>query len=292
MPRGNRPWQIIHFDIVPMQLSWDGYQNCFAHFYCPFSHYHEVRCMDGKGEITRQIIAFYQLLKNKGFKPETYHTDGERSLGQEFADHLRDEGIQIHQSPPYTQDQNGTAERAGAVIIQVARSIRLSSRLPADLWPLAIEHAAYLINRRLVKALDMTPYQKLYGKKPELGHLRIFGCKAYRRIPQPHIPKLDKLEPRAQPGYFVGIQASNIFKIWHPETRKIALSRDVTFNEDLFFDGKEPIKLVRSATELEESLGGDVSSFQPTSQPFEDEDIIQRQNRTILENARRIERRA
>jgi hypothetical protein len=41
--------------------------------------------------------------------------------------------MQIRQSAPYTPDQNGMAERARGVIVQVARSIRLAARLLADL---------------------------------------------------------------------------------------------------------------------------------------------------------------
>jgi hypothetical protein len=316
MARGNRPWEFIHFDIVPMEPSWDGYHTYFLHFYCPFSHYHEVRCMEGKWETTRQIKAFYQLLYNKGFRPETYHTDGERSLGLDLQDHLKEAGMQLHQTAPYTPDQNGMAERAGGVIVQVARSIRLAARLPADLWPPTVEHAAYLLNRRPVKSLGQkTPYEMVYGLKPDLGNLRIFGCRAYRRIP--YIPKLDKLEARSEPGYFVGIQASNIFKIWHPESRKVVPSRDVTFDEKLFFDSNQPIRLVKQAAQLEEaSVGGlPTSGAAPIAPPVaagpvarpgpaprpppavesappapeEDEDIIQRQNRAIFENARRLQ---
>lgn len=95
-------------------------------------------------------------------------------------------------------------ERARGVITQVARSIRIAARLPADLWPQAVEHTAYLLNQRPIKSLQwQSPYKKVYRIKPDLSNLRIFGCKAYRRIPQ--IPKLDKLEPRAEPGYLVGI---------------------------------------------------------------------------------------
>jgi transposase InsO family protein len=73
--------------------------------------------MGGKWETTRQITTFYQLLHNKGFRPETYHTDGERSLNLDFQEHLQEVGMQIRQSASYTPKQNGMAERARGVII-------------------------------------------------------------------------------------------------------------------------------------------------------------------------------
>lgn len=82
--RGDRLQQFIHFNIILAQLSQDKYNTCFIYFYCSFSYYHEVRCMGNKGEVTRQIKAFYQLLYNKGFRPKTYHTNWECSLGNEL----------------------------------------------------------------------------------------------------------------------------------------------------------------------------------------------------------------
>lgn len=134
----------------------------------------------------------------------------------------------------------------------------------------------------------MSPYEKVFGIKPNLSNLRIFGCKAYRRRPQ--IPKLDKLEPRAEVGYFVvvGVQASNIFKIWHPQLRSIVVSRDVEFDENLFFNSDQPIKLLRSAAQNEQdTVLPSVSSGNSSLIPYED--IIQRQYRAIFENQRRIQ---
>lgn len=96
MDRGSRPWQFVHFDIIPMQLSWDGYHTCFLHLYCPFTHFHEVRLMDNNGDVTRELKAFNQLFKTNGFNPQTYHTDGERSLGDRFEAHLSEARMQVH----------------------------------------------------------------------------------------------------------------------------------------------------------------------------------------------------
>jgi hypothetical protein len=48
--------------------------------------------------------------------------------------------------------------------------------------------------------------------KPNLAHLKAFGCRVY-----PHIqnaPKLDKIVPNAYIGYLVGYDSTNIFRIW------------------------------------------------------------------------------
>ena len=38
----------------------------------------------------------------------------------------------------------------------------------------------------------MTPYEKWYGKKPKLSHLKVFGCVAFAHVPDAQGQKLDK----------------------------------------------------------------------------------------------------
>jgi len=51
--------------------------------------------------------------------------------------------------------------------------------------------AAYLRNRLPTSAHSITPYQRWYGRKPQLSALRVFGCTAYALIPDQQRRKLD-----------------------------------------------------------------------------------------------------
>src|SRR5439155_17231628 len=65
----------------------------------------------------------------------------------------------------------------------------------------------------------------------------VYACRAY---PLDHkIPKSHKLEPRAHIGYMVGYDSTNIYRIWIPSHEEVVRTRDVTFNEKLFYDPKE-----------------------------------------------------
>ena len=46
-----------------------------------------------------------------------------------------------------------------------------------------------------------------------------------------------RLNPKAWIGYLVGYNSTNIYRIWNPVTGKVIATRDVTFNEDVVFDG-------------------------------------------------------
>jgi hypothetical protein len=68
------------------------------------------------------------------------------------------------------------------------------------------------------------------GKKPEVSHLKIFGCPVFIHIPK---EKRNKLDPSGKKGIFVGYcEVSKAFRIYIPGQHHIEISRDVTFDED------------------------------------------------------------
>jgi hypothetical protein len=68
-------------------------------------------------------------------------------------------------------------------------------------------------------------------KKPEVSHLKIFGCLVFIHIPK---EKRNKLDPSGKKGIFVGYcEVSKAFRIYIPGQHHIEISRDVTFDEDV-----------------------------------------------------------
>ena len=56
--------------------------------------------------------------------------------------------------------------------------------LNPNLWDEPINCVAYIQNRAPHKALDgRTPYEAWSGHKPNVSHFRVFGSKAWARIP-------------------------------------------------------------------------------------------------------------
>jgi hypothetical protein len=103
--------------------------------------------------------------------------------------------------------------------------------LPLFLWAEACYTAVYQQNRSPHRAVESTtPEEAFSGKKPEVGHFRIFGCITYSYVPS---EKRTKLEPTTERGIFVGYsETSKDFCIYLPSLRKTVLRRDVRFEED------------------------------------------------------------
>ena len=128
----------------------------------------------------------------------------------------------------------------------MARQMTIDSGLLSYLWHEVARTAVYIQNRLPHRTLNwQSPHEALaihlgenaphwLQAKPDLSHIRIFGCKAYVRINK--LPRLAKLAPRAAIGYLVGYETYNIWRIWIPTKRRVIRARDVQFNEDEFYN--------------------------------------------------------
>ena len=73
----------------------------------------------------------------------------------------------------------------------------IESDLDASFWGEALATAVYLRNRSPHKALrGATPFEALHGKKPNVKHLRTFGCVCYPLIMRDERKKLDPVARR------------------------------------------------------------------------------------------------
>jgi len=139
-------------------------------------------------------------------------------------------GIKHQFTTPYTPQQNGVVERKNRTVMEMARALLKSMGVPGKFWAEAVRHAVYLLNRLPSEAMgDRTPYEAWNGRRPHLGHLRIFGCKGHVR---PGVAHLKKLDDRSIPMVYFGIEeGSKAHRMFNPLTNKIVVSRDVVFEE-------------------------------------------------------------
>jgi hypothetical protein len=223
------------FDLIPMHEALTG-EKWISHFVCHYTDMEFVYTHHSKSMATAITEEFINMAaKRFGMPVKYFRTDGEKALGNRFEQLVADHGIATERSVPATPAQNGATERSGGVILSRARCLRISANLPSSIWPETVMAASYLNNRTPKKKLGWkTPFEMLTGEKPNLSHLRIYGCRAYPL--RKNVPHLDKLEPRAHIGYLVGYDSTNIFRIWIPSKGKIIRTRDVTFDESQFVE--------------------------------------------------------
>jgi len=185
-------------------------------------------------EVRNAFMEFRNVFEQDGRRIKSIRTDGGGEYRKQMAELCKELGIHHEETAPYTPHQNGVAERANRTICDRIRSIIAETGLPKALWAELARTVTYLKNRSPTRSLKgMTPYEALYGEKPDLSHLIAIGTKA-----MPHIPKSknQKLDSRAGEGIMIGYGGSNQYRIWSPVDNKVT----VTAYADFIDEAKKP----------------------------------------------------
>lgn len=105
--------------------------------------------------------------------------------------------------------------------------------MPLVYWSECIHAAVFLINRTPSLVLNkLSPYEKLFKKKPDYTFLRSFGCLCYVST---HLKDRHKFSPRAEPCVFLGYPSGyKGYKVLNLNTNVISTSRNVIFHENSF----------------------------------------------------------
>lgn len=224
-----------------------------------------------------------------GRKIKVLRTDnGTEYCNEQFIKLMRECGIVHQKTAPYTPEQNGVAERMNRTLIERVRCMLLDSGLGNIFWAEAANTAAYLLNRIPCRGNNRSPEEIWSGVKPNLKHLRIFGCTAMVHIPK---QKRLKLDAKSDECIFVGYcTASKAYRLYRKSDFKFIVSRDITFLENtsnstkhtepnLFVDigdAREVCDVDNSGEEIEDELSDvNKSSDSEYDTPDENEVAVQ-----------------
>ncbi|CAI7811313.1 unnamed protein product [Closterium sp. NIES-54] len=157
--------------------------------------------------------------------------------GGEFSSDLlrnfcRGEGILHSFTLPDSPQQNGIPERRIGLVMEVARSSMIHPAAPHFLWPFAVWYAAHQLNLWPRVSLSETlPTLRWTGKVGDASVFRVWGSRAFVRD-----TSADKLSARAIPCVFLGfVPDAPGWQFYHPTSRRVLPSQDVTFDESVPF---------------------------------------------------------
>jgi len=88
-----------------------------------------------------------------------------------------------------------------------------------------------VLNRVLIRPiLKKTPYELFKGRKPNISHFRVFGCKCF--ILNNGTYNLSKFESKADEGIFLGYSSqSHAYKAYNKRTMLIEETVHITFDK-------------------------------------------------------------
>ncbi|CAI7878757.1 unnamed protein product, partial [Closterium sp. NIES-53] len=196
--------------------------------------------MDVKGEVPDVLISWIRAVHlelRERFREDLpvlcLHSD----RGGEFSSDLlrefcRGEGILHLFMLPASSQKNGVAERRIGLVMEVAHTSMIHAAASHFLWPFAVRYAAHQLNLwPRVSLPETSPTLRWTGKVGDASVFRVCGSCAFVRD-----TFANKLSARAIPWVFLGLPPDAPgWQFYHPASRRVLPSRDVTFDDSVPF---------------------------------------------------------
>ncbi|CAI7785701.1 unnamed protein product, partial [Closterium sp. NIES-53] len=240
-PLTSAPLQTLHMDVWgPAHVSRHGRECYFLLIVDDHTRYTTVFPLRSKGEVSDVLIPWIRtvrllLLERFGQDLPVLHLHPNR--GGEFSSNLlwdfcRGEGILQSFMLPDSPKQNGIAELRIGLVMEVARTSMIHAAAPHFLWPFAVRYAAHQLDLwPRVSLPESSPTLRWTGKVGDASVFRVWGSRAFVRD-----TSADKLSARAIPCVFLGFVPDALgLQFYHPTSRRVLPSQDVTFDESILF---------------------------------------------------------
>ena len=205
--------QLVHSDVCgPMHMPSIGGAKYFVTFIDNYTRCCAAHFMRHKSEVLEKFIEFEASITNSvGKAIGTLRMDnGSKYLSTELQNYLKEKGIRHELTVPHSPQQNGMNQ----TLVESASSMITHVALSDTFWAEAVCTAAYVRNHLHTTVLkeNETPYERWYGRRVDVGHLRVFGCMAYAHVPDSERRKLDKKSKKMR---FVGYSlTSNGYRLF------------------------------------------------------------------------------
>ncbi|CAI7889829.1 unnamed protein product [Closterium sp. NIES-53] len=204
-PLTTAPLRTLHMDVWgPARVSGQGRERYFLLVVDDYMRYTTVSPLRSKGQVFDVLIPWIctvrlQLCERFGQDLPVLHLHSDR--GGEFSSNLlrefcRGEGITQSLMLPESPQKNGIAERRIGLVMEVARTSTIHATAPHFLWPFAVRYAAHQLN--------LWPRVALTETSPTLHWTGEVGD-------------------------------ASVFRFYHPTSRRVFPSQDVTFDESVPF---------------------------------------------------------
>jgi len=184
-----------------------------------------------KGETEKTMISLDKAIETKFQKwIHTLQTDyGSKFFNQQLQDYCQDCGISLITLVVYNPELNGRAERRNRTHMEGARTMLKDSQFGKYLWGKAMLTHIYLLNRCPCSILPnhITPYERVFGHLPSIGHLCVFGSKCFIKVPD---ETRTKLNYKALKCHLIGFEGDSIYVVVDPNKKRLQ-SRNVIFIE-------------------------------------------------------------
>lgn len=229
-PRATLPGQVLHMDTIgPIEQASIGHSKYALLVKDEFSSYRMIYFLSSKHAIPEVIkLSLNKAHEETGTTTTRVVSDnGTKFTNRDIQSYFMKQQITHDCSVPYTPEQNGFIERDIRSIKESARTMLHESKLPHPLWAEAMNTAVYTMNRTISRDTDVTPYQKWFGRKPDIRNLRVFGQKV---VALKQKNQRSTFDAKGEILQFVGYSKRlNTYRLYSTKFNTVEEKCDVTF---------------------------------------------------------------
>lgn len=227
--RATRILDLIHTDVCgPIDAITPGGNRYLMTLIDDFSRYTVVCLLKRKSDAAGCIKRFVAYVKERFRRaPCVIRSDGGGEyVNRELKQFYDQEGIGAQFTTAYSPQQNGVAERKNRTLQEMVTCMLLDAELDRKYWGEAVVTAAYLQNCLPSRSVDTTPHERWFGEKPDLDHLKVFGCTADVCVTRSNMRFATKRL------IFVGYsEDQKAYRFLDPSNDKITINCNACFNE-------------------------------------------------------------
>ncbi|CAI7884443.1 unnamed protein product [Closterium sp. NIES-53] len=248
-PPTSAPLQTLHMDVWgPTRVSGQSRERYFLLVVDDYTRYTTVFPLRSKSQVVDVLISWIRTVRlqlRERFGQDLPVLRMHSDKGGEFSstllrDFCRGEGILQSFTLPESPQQNGIAECRIGLVMEVARTSMIHAVAPHFLWPFAVRYAAHQLNLwPRVSLPETSPTLRWTGEVGNASVFRVWGSHAFVRD-----TSADKLSPCAIPCVFLGfVPDAPGWQFYHPTSRRVFPSQDVTFDKSVPFTVSSPTAL-------------------------------------------------
>lgn len=185
--------EMWHSDINTMPVKSLGGHRYYVIFVDDKTGFRYVHFIKYKDEVLKNFIDMVKRVEiATGHKVKVQRSDnGCEYKNAKFKAFTTAKGIDHQFSALHTPEQNGVAERDNHTGMEKAFSMLLAKQMLKEAWAETVLCTVYLVNRTPYrKTPGSSPFEKFFGKKPDLSHEGMFGSVAYELIDKTQRNKL------------------------------------------------------------------------------------------------------
>jgi len=250
----DRPNQVVYADLlIPSKLNGTRYEAVLL-IMDGYSRYVTVKLLTSKSSTVvnqhrKEYVLWAERQAGRAVEEVSFEvkqvqvlTDkGGKLVNIAMKDWYASQGIEHIRVGPESSQLN-LCERTHQSLVEMTKATMLQAGFPVSLWPEALRNAAYVKNRVYNKGTQGIPYEKMFGIKPDVHHIRKFGALAYVHVPVR--PGRRKHHNNAKIGYVLGYAEDVVgCKVYFPDERTVKFVTDLRVAEDVVYRDRHDVEL-------------------------------------------------